>query len=152
MMKRSERGVAILEFTIVFTIIWAVFWSMVCYVAPLLILQSMHRATAEAAQVASMTVSPELRVTQAKTTAMTAMSWLPASWRESLSADETTAVSDASCPLDTENNPTNCVVVVRLTMDYAANAPLRPIIGLPGVGTIPSLPETLESESRVLLF
>lgn len=152
MKQQSQRGLAMLEFAIVFTIIWAVFWSMVCYVAPLLILQSMHRATAHAAQVASMATSPELRITQAQSAAMEAMAWLPASWRVSLTSAGTSAGVDPDCPPGIDGNPTTCLVVVRLSMDYAANAPLKPILNLPGIGTIPSLPATLTSEAKILLY
>lgn len=145
-----EGGVAVLEFALVFTVVWAVFWSMICYVVPLLVLQSMHRATAEGAQVAAMTISPNLRVTQAKQTALAAMNWLPAAWRVSLNADQTQAKTDANCPV-VNGSVTACVIEVSLSMNYAANAPLKPIIALPGVGTIPALPEVLSSTSSVLL-
>jgi len=148
---RKQSGVAVLEFALVFTVVWAVFWSMTCYVVPLLILQSMHRATAEGAQVAAMTTNEGLRVTQAKSAALAAMSWLPNSWLVSLNADETQAIADANCPDDSGGNPTTCLIEVKLTMNYAANAPLKPIIGLPGIGTIPSLPATLASSSEILL-
>lgn len=146
----AERGVAVLEFALVFTLVWAVFWSMVCYVVPLLVQQAMHRATAEGAQVAAMTISPSLRVIQAKQTALDAMNWLPSSWRTSLSADQTKAKTDANCPV-VNSVLQACLIEVSLTMQYAANAPLKPIIGLPGIGTIPSLPTTLSSTSSVLL-
>ncbi|MEO6698030.1 MAG: TadE/TadG family type IV pilus assembly protein [Paraperlucidibaca sp.] len=145
-----ERGVAVLEFALVFTVVWAVFWSMVCYVVPLLVQQAMHRATAEGAQVAAMTISPSLRVTQAKQTALNAMNWLPASWLISLSADGTRAITNSNCPL-VSGVPSACLLEVSLTMAYASNAPLKPIIGLPGIGTIPSLPTTLSSKSSILL-
>tara|TARA_R110001599_G_scaffold96465_2_gene249383 strand:- start:1951 stop:2436 length:486 start_codon:yes stop_codon:yes gene_type:complete len=149
--QREQQGVAVLEFALVFTLIWAVFWSMICYVVPLLVLQSMHRATAEGAQVAAMTTSESLRVTQAKTAALAAMNWLPSSWLISLSADETQAVTNPDCPEDINGNPTACLIEVKLTMNYAANAPLKPILALPGIGTIPSLPATLASSSEILL-
>jgi Flp pilus assembly protein TadG len=149
-LKTTEHGVAVLEFALVFTLVWAVFWSLVCYVVPLLVQQAMHRATAEAAQVAAMTIAPSLRVIQAKQAALDAMSWLPARWRVSLNADQTTAKTDANCP-EVAGVTTQCLLEISLTMDYANNAPLKPIIALPGIGTIPSLPATLSSKSSVLL-
>lgn len=151
MTSRHQRGVAVLEFALVFTVIWAVFWSMVCYVVPLLVQQAMHRATAEGAQVAAMTISPSLRVSQAKQAALGAMDWLPTSWLNSLSADQTTIKTDANCPLDNNGDATSCLLEVVLTMNYAENAPLKPILGFPGFGTIPKLPATLGSTSAILL-
>ena len=150
--KKSQKGAAVIEFALVFTLLWAVFWSMACYVVPLLTLQSMHRATAEGAQVGAMTTSKALRISQAKEAALQGMSWMPASWRVSLNAEGTESKNNSECPLDENDNPTACVLVVKLTMNYADNAPLKPIINLPGIGTIPKLPTTLSSTSEVLLF
>jgi Flp pilus assembly protein TadG len=150
--KTSQKGAALIEFALVFTLLWAVFWSMACYVVPLLILQSMHRATAEGAQVGAMTTSNVLRISQAKEAALQGMNWVPAMWRVSMSAEGTEAKTNAECPLDENGHLTACVLVVKLTMNYADNAPLKPIINLPKIGTIPKLPTTLSSTSEVLLL
>ncbi|MBA4152581.1 MAG: hypothetical protein C0509_08470, partial [Acinetobacter sp.] len=123
--KRHQKGVAVIEFALVFTIVWAVFWSMVCYVAPLIVLQTMHRATAEGARVGAMITNPTLRIEQAKAAAQDEMQKLPAAWRNgytepTVTSSELEGVDDA------------CLLRIIITQPYKANAPLKPIIGLPG--------------------
>lgn len=144
--KRQQKGVAVIEFALVFTIVWAVLWSMVCYVAPLIVLQTMHRATAEGARVGAMITNPALRSEQAKAAAHEEMLKLPASWRAGY------AEPVVSCPTIDIDNPNRCLLTVLITQNYAANAPLKPIIGLPGIGTIPKLPTTLSSKAELLLY
>lgn len=141
--KDSQRGVAVIEFALVFTIVWAVFWSLVCYVAPLIVLQTMHRASAEGARVGAMIDSVSLRKIQAEAAANEELKSLPASWRVGINA----VATNCSAPEDGEP----CLLTVTITQPYAANAPLKPIINLPGVGTIPALPVELRSEASLLL-
>ncbi len=141
--KRAQRGVAVIEFALVFTIVWAVFWSLVCYVAPLIVLQTMHRASAEGARVGAMIDSISLRKVQAEAAANKELESLPASWRVGASAVATV------CDPVVVDEP--CLLTVTITQPYAANAPLKPIINLPGIGTIPALPVELRSEASLLL-
>ncbi len=139
--KRHQKGVAVIEFALVFTIVWAVFWSMVCYVAPLIVLQTMHRATAEGARVGAMITNPTLRIEQARAAAQAEMLKLPATWRAGYE------ILPVTCTPEGEG----CLLKIIITQPYAANAPLKPIIGLPGIGTIPKLPTTLSSKAELLL-
>ncbi|MDZ4297948.1 MAG: hypothetical protein U0998_10450 [Moraxellaceae bacterium] len=139
--KRHQKGVAMIEFALVFTIVWAVLWSMVCYVAPLIVLQTMHRATAEGARVGAMITNPALRIEQAKAAAHDEMLKLPASWRAGYTAPNVECVPE----------PNGCLLRIIISQPYAANAPLKPIVGLPGIGTIPKLPTTLSSKAELLL-
>lgn len=141
--SRRQRGTIVIEFALAFTIIWAVFWSLACYVAPLIVLQTMHRASAEGARVGAMVANPALRRQQAELAAQQEMNRLPASWRQGVST--TATVCGASNP------DGSCLLTVTITQPYATNAPLRPIISWPGVGTIPSLPATLRSQVTLLL-
>lgn len=140
--KQHQRGVAVLEFALVFTVVWAVFWSLACYVAPLIVLQTMHRATAEGARVGAMISSPSLRAAQARAAVIEEMDRLPASWRQGYVPTVT---------VGTVNPDGSSLLTVTVTQPYATNAPLKPIINLPGVGTIPALPQTLRSEATLLL-
>jgi len=141
--KTTQRGVAVIEFALVFTIVWAVFWSLVCYVAPLIVLQTMHRASAEGARVGAMIPLDDGDGTQRKVQAEAAvaqeMERLPTSWRQGYTSS-VTLCSVAPC---------NFEVIV--SQPYAANAPLKPIINLPGIGTIPALPATLSSAAKLRL-
>lgn len=141
--NHAQRGVAVIEFALVFTIVWAVFWSLVCYVAPLIVLQTMHRASAEGARVGAMIDSVSLRKIQAEAAANKELDSLPASWRVGANAVATVCAD----PVDGEP----CLLTVTITQPYAANAPLKPIINLPGIGTIPALPVELRSEASLLL-
>lgn len=141
--QKAQRGVAVIEFALVFTVVWAVFWSLVCYVAPLIVLQTMHRASAEGARVGAMIDSISLRKVQAEAAAHKELESLPASWRVGANAVATVCAN----PKDDEP----CLLTVTITQPYAANAPLKPIINLPGIGTIPALPVELRSEASLLL-
>lgn len=143
--KHRQKGVAMIEFALVFTIIWAVFWSLACYVAPLIVLQTMHRAVAEGARVGAMIKSPALRIEQAKAAAHGEMLNLPASWRAGYGEPAVT------CPVTDIDSPNRCILTITISQPYAANAPLKPIVGLPGIGTIPKLPEVLQSQTSLLL-
>lgn len=138
----NQRGVAVLEFALVFTVVWAVFWSLACYVAPLIVLQTMHRATAEGARVGAMVINPALRESQARAAVNEEMNRLPASWHRHATISVTVGAI---------NPDGTSLLTVTVSQPYAANAPLRPIINLPGIGTIPALPQTLRSEARLLL-
>lgn len=138
----NQRGVAMLEFALVFTVVWAVFWSLACYVAPLIVLQTMHRATAEGARVGAMIINPTLRESQARAAVNEEMNRLPTSWRNNFTASVTVGAV---------NPDGSSLLTVTVSQPYAANAPLRPIINLPGIGSIPALPQTLRSEARLLL-
>lgn len=141
--QKAQRGVAVIEFALVFTIVWAVFWSLICYVAPLIVLQTMHRASAEGARVGAMIDSPSLRKVQAEAAANKELQSLPVSWRVGIKAIATV------CAKPKDNEP--CLLTITITQQYAANAPLKPIINLPGIGTIPALPVELRSEASLLL-
>ncbi|MFD0949232.1 TadE family protein [Paraperlucidibaca wandonensis] len=141
--KDAQRGVAVIEFALVFTIVWAVFWSLICYVAPLIVLQTMHRASAEGARVGAMIDSASLRKVQAEAAASKELKSLPASWRVGIKAIATV------CAAPKDDEP--CLLTITITQPYAANAPLKPIINLPGIGTIPALPVELRSEASLLL-
>jgi len=143
--KHRQKGVAMIEFALVFTVIWAVFWSLACYVGPLIVLQTMHRAVAEGARVGAMIKSPALRIEQAKAAAHSEMLSLPPSWRAGYAEPVVT------CPVIDINNPSQCILTITISQSYAVNAPLKPIIGLPGIGTIPKLPDVLQSNTEVLL-
>jgi Flp pilus assembly protein TadG len=141
--QEAQRGVAVIEFALVFTVVWAVFWSLICYVAPLIVLQTMHRASAEGARVGAMIDSVSLRKVQAEAAANEELKSLPASWRVGVTAVATVCAD----PKDDEP----CLLTITITQPYAANAPLKPIINLPGIGTIPALPVELRSEASLLL-
>ena len=141
--QKAQRGVAVIEFALVFTVVWAVFWSLICYVAPLIVLQTMHRASAEGARVGAMIDSPSLRKVQAEAAANKELQSLPVSWRVGIKAIATV------CAKPKDNEP--CLLTITITQQYAANAPLKPIINLPGIGTIPALPVELRSEASLLL-
>lgn len=150
MRKQQEKGVAVIEFALVFTLVFGVFWALVSYTIPLILLQSMNRASAEGARVAATvpasTPSYDTAVTaQALAEMNRQMLWL-SGWTTGL-ATTATFVTDASCPV---SRPA-CVLQTQLSIpNYSTVARIKPL-NLPGLGQIPALPTNLVARSQVIL-
>jgi Flp pilus assembly protein TadG len=157
-----QRGVATIEFALVFTVIFAVFWSLVCYAVPLIILQVMNRATAEGSRAAALvltgaTAYPTVAAYQAAATIeatneanrqIQAISILTRGMSLVPTVTFGTDVN-GSCPTARPN----CVLTVQLQiLNYSTVAPMKPLLNLPGIGSIPTLPTNLTSTSRVALI
>lgn len=150
--NKQEKGVAVIEFALVFTLIFGVFWALVSYTIPLILLQAMNRASAEGARVAATvpasTPSYDTAVTSQAVAEMNRqMLWL-ASWTAGTGLSTTaTFVTDAACPV---SRPA-CVLQTQLRINnYSSVARIKPL-NLPGLGQIPALPQNLAATSRVIL-
>lgn len=150
--KQPQRGVAIIEFALVFTLVFGVFWALVSYTIPLILLQAMNRASAEGARVAATVPASTPSYDTAVTTQAVAemnrqMLWL-ANWTTGSGLTTTaTFVTDAVCPVSRPS----CVLQTQLRINnYSTVARIKPL-NLPGLGQIPALPQNLTAISRVIL-
>ena len=148
--RQRERGVAVIEFALVFTLVFGFFWALVSYTIPLILLQAMNRAASEGARVAatvpSSTTDYDTAVVSQATAEMTRqMTWL-SGWTTGMT---TTAsfVADANCPVSRPN----CVLQTQLKIaNYNTTARIKPL-KLPGLGQFPALPANLVATARVIL-
>lgn len=157
---QAEKGVAVIEFSLVFVIVFAVFWALVSYVFPLVLMQAMHRGVAEAARVAALVpvttnavhyedfddaraeyegvvvavVSDEL---QRQIQGMA----FPARWTQPIVANIT-------------NEPpafSGGRLLIRLRYPGYAGNPVVPVLRLPGIGAVPRVPTDLEASVSLML-
>lgn len=150
--KKPQRGVAVIEFALVFTLVFGVFWALVSYTIPLILLQAMNRASAEGARVAATVPASTPSYDTAVTTQAVAemnrqMVWL-VNWTTGSGLTTTaTFVTDAACPVSRPS----CVLQTQLRINnYSSVARIKPL-NLPGLGQIPELPQNLAATSRVIL-
>ena len=133
--KKQQKGVAVIEFALVFTLVFGVFWALVSYTIPLILLQAMNRASAEGARVGATvpasTPSYDAAVTSQAVAEMNRqMVWL-ARWTAGSGLSTTaTFVTDAACPIGRPS----CVLQTELRIsNYRNVAKIRPL-NLPGLG------------------
>lgn len=153
-----QRGVATIELALVFTLIFGLLWAIISYTFPLVLMQAMNRAVAEAARVGA-TVNPDDTDVAGYESAVKAvaafelesqMSWLPPGWVSPMSPSSQTNitfVSGAACT----GARTNCILTVRLVYPNYTTNPIVPVITLPVVGQVPRVPLNLEAVSSVAL-
>lgn len=151
--KKQQRGVAVIEFALVFTLVFGVFWALVSYTIPLILLQAMNRACAEGARVAATvpasTPDYDTAVTVQATDEMNRqMLWL-LGWTNGSGLTTTASfVTDAACPVSRPS----CVLQTQLRINnYNTVARIKPL-NLPGFGQVPALPQNLTATSRVIII
>jgi len=148
--RTTQRGVATIEFALVFSLLFFLFWGIVSYAFPLLILQTMNRAAAEAVRV-SATVSPLLTnfetniIQAAQNEANSQLAWLPPRWRQHIEV-QVNVTTSAQCPLSFPR----CQLNVSVRYDNYAGRPVVPALSFPGIGTMPRLPVNLRATSTLL--
>ncbi len=146
---KPQRGVAMIEFTLVFTLVFGVFWALMSYTIPLILLQAMNRAVGEGARVGAAIPSattdyPAVVTSQAEAEMDRQMLWL-IRWTPGL-LSTATFIHDANCPSEAP-----CVLETELRLnDYNRVARLKPL-NLPVLGQVPRLPANLVATTRVML-
>lgn len=153
--RKAQQGAAAIELALVFSLLFTLLWGVISYTFPLILLQSMNKATAEAIRVAA-TVPGTSADYEGAVKAIAAqeldaqLKWLPASWTAPLATTSLTNISfssHAGCP---PSRPA-CLVTVRLRYSNYETQPIVPSITLPGIGTIPQVPQDLEATSEAIL-
>lgn len=165
--KTRQSGTASIEFALIFTLVFAVFWSLVCYAVPLIILQVMNRATAEGGRAAALVLTGVnsyasvsayqaaaiLEATAEATRQVQSITYLAKNM--ALTPTAVFESDNSICPLNAPavGGYKACILKVELRIDnYSTVAPIKPLLNLPGIGSIPSLPTNLVATSRVALF
>lgn len=140
-LPKQQKGTAAIEFIGVFVIFFAVFYGMVSYSLPLLLKQSFTQATAEAVRV-SVGLDPTMQgynaavISTANTAVANRLSWIPPAFNFNAATQvNTTLVSG--------------VLTVQINYPSANLQNVMPFIVLPGIGTVPQLPVTLQAQSSL---
>ncbi|MFR0693652.1 TadE/TadG family type IV pilus assembly protein [Enterobacterales bacterium AE_CKDN230030158-1A_HGKHYDSX7] len=149
--RGKQRGAVAIEFAGVFVLFFAVLYGLLGYCVPLLMLQSFNDAAAAGARVA-VSVNPQAQdynaaLRTAVNSAVTQrLSWMPASWRNGCYGGQfmDTPVSETVSGRQYTR--------VRVCVSYPyATTPIVPLLSLPGIGTVPRLPDVLSGTASVLL-
>lgn len=143
---RKQRGAAAIEFALVFVIFFAVFYAIVSYTFPMLLMQNMNMAVAEGIRVA-MQVDPS-RADYGDYDGYPDAVVAHAERATNDLLDESIITALAPGDFNVEVTLANEVLSVHVTYDYLA-APFVVPLALPGIGTVPRLPETLEASTRI---
>lgn len=149
--RHDKKGVATIEFALVFSLLFFVFWGIVSYTFPLLVLQTMNRAVSEATRVAAEVNPVQTEFVTIATAAANAeltqqIAWLPSGWRTPIT-QSVTFEANPQCSLARPN----CLLVVQLTYPNYLTNPIVPIITLPGLGPVPRVPNNLNARASLLL-
>ncbi len=132
-----------MEFALVFVMFFAIFYGLVTYSLPLLMVQSFNAATTEAVR-QSVAISPTVTgysdavKSQAQTALIKQLTWLPSALNFNVTSDATIAFNGKLLTVSI-NYPTS-----KLTQ-------VMPLLILPGIGTVPSLPPTLNAQASLQL-
>ena len=137
----KQKGAAAIEFIAVFVIFFAVFYGMVSYSLPLLLLQSFNQATAEAVRL-SVALDPNMQgyaaavQNTAKTAVANRLLWIPPAYKFDAATQVTTTFNSG-------------LLLVKINYSTANLQAVMPFIVLPGIGTVPQLPTTLQATSSL---
>ena len=140
-LPKQQKGTAAIEFVAVFVIFFAVFYGMVSYSLPLLLMQSFNQATAEAVRL-SVGLDPTMQnyaaavQSTAKTAIANRLTWIPTAYK-----------FDAATHVNTSF--VNGLLSVQISYPTANLHAVLPFIVLPGIGSVPQLPATLQARSSM---
>lgn len=152
---RHQSGAAVVEFAFVFPILFLLVYGVIVYAYIYVLKQSIVYAAQEAAE-AAVAVDPQIddafarRQAVVRATAVSALSWLPASQRARVTGAGGERVEVALCPAGTQNCPMDSDALrVTLRFDIANPNSLFPVLNLYMVGSVPPLPDTLTATAVV---
>jgi Flp pilus assembly protein TadG len=162
--SKKQRGAAGIEFAILFTIFFGVFYAVLSYAFVNLLYQGLIQAAAEGAR-SAVQLNPTVFASQpaydaavtavAKNAANQALSWMPKTVQDAINKDATgitAAVLNGSVTVITASGnqaiATRSITVTVTYANYKAN-PILPLIDLPFLGTIPSVPANLAGSSSL---
>lgn len=139
-LPKRQKGVAALEFALVFILAFTVFYAMVSYAFPLLMLQTFNTASAQAVR-AAVKADPE---SDDFATTATALAQTEAT--RQLNALPPLIVRRVNVTAGVENGTR---VTVRIEYPNYRTNPVIPILTLPFVGQVPKVPESLVAEASL---
>ncbi|POA20042.1 pilus assembly protein TadE [Pseudomonas sp. FW300-N1A1] len=142
-LRKQQKGAVAIEFALVFVIFFAVFYGLVAYSLPLLLMQSFNKATAEAVRRAvavdpATSDYPTALQNQANAVLTQQLAWIPEQFALKVGVD-TSSVYDT----------TSSTLTVTVAYPSAKLSQVFPLLVLPGIGTVPSLPTTLSATSSL---
>lgn len=150
-----SRGAVAVEFAFIFPILFLLVYGTIVYAYVFVLKQSITHAAQEAAEAAVAIVpgkpnSQALREAAVRSTAASALSWLPQSQRQRVLGESGNAVLVQICPAGSENCPSDSEGL-RVTLNFNLKTPtaLFPVLNLYLVGEIPPLPDTLTASAVV---
>jgi Flp pilus assembly protein TadG len=140
--RKSQTGAVALEFALVFIIFFAVFYGLVSYSLPLVMMQSFNQATAEAVR-RSVAVDPNtpnystVVINTANATLTQQLSWIPPVFNLVVGVDTSTQYSGTG------------LLTVQVSYPVSKLNQVMPVLLLPGIGPVPSLPSHLTATSSL---
>lgn len=140
--RKSQTGAVAIEFALVFIIFFAVFYGLVSYSLPLVMMQSFNQATAEAVR-RSVAVDPNtpnystVVVNTANATLTQQLSWIPPVFNLVVGVDTSTQYSGTG------------LLTVQVSYPVSKLNQVMPVLLLPGIGPVPSLPSHLTATSSL---
>ena len=140
--RKSQTGAVAIEFALVFIIFFAVFYGLVSYSLPLVMMQSFNQATAEAVR-RSVAVDPNtpnystVVLNTANATLTQQLSWIPPVFNLVVGVDTSSQYSATG------------LLTVRVDYPVSKLNQVMPVLVLPGVGAVPSLPSHLTAASSL---
>jgi len=153
-----QRGAVAIEFALLFVIFFGVFYALLSYVFVVLLQQGLAQASAEGAR-AAIRVDPSAytsdsalqtdATTLARNAVRSAIAWMPAPWENTLNSNIQVALVKNNVPLASGATVVVRTVTVTVTYPNYASNPMLPSLTLPGLATIPSVPQNLVGKSTV---
>ncbi|QRK85004.1 pilus assembly protein [Pseudomonas sp. R4-83] len=140
--RKSQTGAVAIEFALVFIIFFAVFYGLVSYSLPLVMMQSFNQATAEAVR-RSVAVDPNtpnystVVINTANATLTQQLSWIPPVFNLVVGVDTSTQYSGTG------------LLTVQVSYPVSKLNQVMPVLLLPGIGPVPSLPSHLTATSSL---
>jgi Flp pilus assembly protein TadG len=140
--RKSQTGAVAIEFALVFIIFFAVFYGLVSYSLPLVMMQSFNQATAEAVR-RSVAVDPNtpnystVVLNTANATLTQQLSWIPPVFNLVVGVDTSSQYSATG------------LLTVRVDYPVSKLNQVMPVLVLPGIGPVPSLPSHLTASSSL---
>lgn len=146
---QRQRGAVAIEFAGVFVLFFAVLYGLLGYCVPLLMLQAFNDAAASGARIA-ISVNPQPQKEAYYALLQQAVNqeveyrlrWMPPTWHQGCDGGTYLA------PPVEEGDFTRINVCV--SYPYTAS-PIVPLLTLPGIGTLPRLPDVLTARASLLL-
>lgn len=154
---QQQRGAVAVEFAFIFPLLFLLMYGIVVYSYVFVLNSAIQFAAHEAAESVVRVVpsAPEtVKASRARSTARSALDWLPNAQLERVTGDAGQRVqvdfcpqlASAACPVCAEG-ATDCGAVVVTLRFQLRTPPLFPRITLPLVGAIPPLPDQLSAQA-----
>lgn len=146
--RAKQAGVAAIEFALLFVLFFGIFYALVSYAVTMLLQQSFTHAAAEGAR-AAVAVDPLIYPnstdfssaveTRVKSTIDEALAWLPAKAKAEVTGE------------NVEINWSGSTMTVLVVYKGYATDPMMPVLRLPFIGDVPSLPTDLAGSATITL-